>query len=128
MKIQNFSNFYSHYHSLPKDTCCRATIANGYLGTVVYSDTVYMNGVYNGRLGDSHRARIPSTAAIEVKLASGAASQNETFKLDVERGKTKYEIQASKSRKVLVLCAKQRTLPQTGGLVLSESGHLYAVY
>lgn len=35
----------------------RCSVANGQLATIVYSDTVYMNGLYNGQRGNSHRAR-----------------------------------------------------------------------
>lgn len=54
-----------------------ASIGNGYLGTIIYSDTVHISGVYNGRahsrawpiypvywIDHTHRARIPSTCAI----------------------------------------------------------------
>ncbi|CAF1358035.1 unnamed protein product [Adineta ricciae] len=36
-------------------------IGNGHVATVVFSDFIYMNGLYNGDNGTSHRARIPST-------------------------------------------------------------------
>lgn len=36
-------------------------VGNGHLASVVLRDTVFMNGLYNGELGKSHRARIPST-------------------------------------------------------------------
>ncbi|CAF3541630.1 unnamed protein product [Rotaria sp. Silwood1] len=36
-------------------------IGNGHIATVVFSDFIYMNGLYNGENGTSHRARIPST-------------------------------------------------------------------
>ncbi|CAF0972643.1 unnamed protein product [Rotaria sp. Silwood1] len=36
-------------------------VGNGHVATVVFSDFIYMNGLYNGENGTSHRARIPST-------------------------------------------------------------------
>ncbi|CAF3413981.1 unnamed protein product [Rotaria socialis] len=36
-------------------------VGNGHVATVVFSDFIYMNGLYNGDNGTSHRARIPST-------------------------------------------------------------------
>jgi hypothetical protein len=40
-------------------------IGNGYLGTQIGSDAIYVSGVYNGVASEtpSHRARIPSTVA-----------------------------------------------------------------
>lgn len=46
------------------------SIGNGQLATGVYTDTVYMNGLYNGELGESHRARIPSQ--INIRMSVGA--------------------------------------------------------
>jgi protein-glucosylgalactosylhydroxylysine glucosidase len=36
------------------------TLGNGHLGFTVLTDDVYMNGLYNGRAGLSHRAKIPN--------------------------------------------------------------------
>lgn len=54
------------------------SVANGYLGTVIYSDSVHVSGVFNGKAYSkkkpvypvyfyqhAHRARIPSTASID---------------------------------------------------------------
>ncbi|XP_038059781.1 protein-glucosylgalactosylhydroxylysine glucosidase-like isoform X2 [Patiria miniata] len=71
---------------LPNETCCLPAVGNGYLATVVYSDTIYVNGVYNGRGGASHRARIPSTAAIQVSLPSNVSVSKESYSLDLENG------------------------------------------
>ena len=40
-------------------------IGNGYIGTQIGSDSMYVSGVYNGLASEtpSHRARIPSTVA-----------------------------------------------------------------
>ena len=62
------------------------SIANGHVGTNVFTDTVYMNGVYNGFKGESHRARIPSRNNIRILTATGARD-DETLSLDVETGK-----------------------------------------
>jgi hypothetical protein len=42
-------------------------IGNGHIATNVLSDTIYMNGFYSGYKEDSHRARLQSTAAVNVK-------------------------------------------------------------
>ncbi|XP_071807639.1 protein-glucosylgalactosylhydroxylysine glucosidase-like [Asterias amurensis] len=70
--------------SLPSQQCCLPTVGNGYLATVVYSDTIYVNGIYNGRGGNSHRARIPSTAAITV--SSKTAIKKQSYSLSVTNG------------------------------------------
>lgn len=46
--------------SRPNDSKLLPTLGNGQLGFAVLSDSVYMNGLYNGRAGLSHRARIPN--------------------------------------------------------------------
>ncbi|XP_071492850.1 protein-glucosylgalactosylhydroxylysine glucosidase-like [Diadema antillarum] len=71
--------------SLPSDACCVASVGNGYLATVVFSDTIHLNRVYNGRYGSSHRADIPSPAHIRVDTNSINIS-NETYSLDVLNG------------------------------------------
>ncbi|XP_072036916.1 protein-glucosylgalactosylhydroxylysine glucosidase-like [Amphiura filiformis] len=61
-------------------------VGNGHLATTVLSDWIFVNGVYNGRLGlsnhASHRARIPSTNAIDV------AFQNQNDENAVEKSYT----------------------------------------
>ena len=73
------------------------SVANGYLGTVIYSDSVYVSGVYNGRAypkkypiypiylyQHAHRARIPSTASINFKI-NGIKGRS-SYALDVSEG------------------------------------------
>ncbi|XP_064597126.1 uncharacterized protein LOC135463672 [Liolophura sinensis] len=63
-----------------------ASVGNGHLATVVYSDTIYVNGLYNGVLGWSHRARIPSTQAIRIQVAGKQCNTTREYSLDVARG------------------------------------------
>ena len=73
------------------------SVANGYIGTVIYSDSVHVSGVYNGKAypkkkpiypvyfyQHAHRARIPSTAAIDFRV-SGIQGKT-SFALDVREG------------------------------------------
>lgn len=46
--------------SLPSDPNWMPILSNGHIGVQVMSHNVYMNGVYNGERGLSHRARIPN--------------------------------------------------------------------
>uniref|UniRef100_A0A182K3N7 Glycoside hydrolase family 65 central catalytic domain-containing protein n=1 Tax=Anopheles christyi TaxID=43041 RepID=A0A182K3N7_9DIPT len=64
------------------------TLANGHLGFVVYSDSVHLNGVYNGLKGVSHRARIPNYANIQLGNCSSlrAHPKNCRYQLDMRRG------------------------------------------
>ncbi|CAF1270300.1 unnamed protein product [Adineta steineri] len=48
-------------------------IGNGHLATVVYNDVIYMNGLYNGQNGTSHRACIPSTLNWQFKINSSSS-------------------------------------------------------
>nr|XP_054752831.1 protein-glucosylgalactosylhydroxylysine glucosidase-like [Lytechinus pictus] len=69
---------------LPEDDCCKASIGNGYLATTVYTDTIYKNGLYNGRNGESDRARIPSTIAIKIQQSQPEIKNS--YLLDVLNG------------------------------------------
>lgn len=62
------------------------SIGNGQLSTGVYTDTVYMNGLYNGELGESHRARIPSQINIRMSIDGGQTVTQQRFILDTEKG------------------------------------------
>ncbi|KAI8428264.1 hypothetical protein MSG28_002481 [Choristoneura fumiferana] len=53
-------------HSLPTEARFMPSIGNGHIATNIFSDTVYLNGLYNGRKGESHRARIPAWANIRL--------------------------------------------------------------
>ena len=59
-------------------------ISNGHIATKVLSDTIYMNGFYSGYKEDSHRARLQSTAAVNVKYTDGKDSRSYT--LDMANG------------------------------------------
>uniref|UniRef100_H2ZEB2 Protein-glucosylgalactosylhydroxylysine glucosidase n=1 Tax=Ciona savignyi TaxID=51511 RepID=H2ZEB2_CIOSA len=45
---------------LPNNPRFYPTVANGVVGLVLFGDTMHMAGLYNGRKGESHRARIQS--------------------------------------------------------------------
>ncbi len=65
-----------------------ASVGNGHLATNVFSDAVFVNGVYNGRLGESHRARVQSLHASEFRIVEGCVSQEpeRLYRLDMRRG------------------------------------------
>lgn len=82
----NATNFESS--SLSWDPRLNPSVGNGYLATTVFSDTVYVSGIFNGRgtKTPSHRARIPSTAAIIVGSNLTSNATVELFSLNVEQG------------------------------------------
>ncbi|XP_006813312.1 protein-glucosylgalactosylhydroxylysine glucosidase-like [Saccoglossus kowalevskii] len=68
---------------LPYDYRFRPNIGNGHIATNVLTDTVYMNGVMNGYRADSHRARIPSTNAINITIDD---TETRNFTLNMYEG------------------------------------------
>lgn len=69
--------------SLPNDSKWLPTLSNGHLGFTVLSDEVYMNGLYNGKNGLSHRAKIPNFANI---LLADCLKQICKYTLNMKRG------------------------------------------
>ncbi|XP_047987690.1 protein-glucosylgalactosylhydroxylysine glucosidase [Leguminivora glycinivorella] len=53
-------------HSLPSEDRFMPSIGNGHIATNIFSNTVYLNGLYNGHKGESHRARIPAWANVRL--------------------------------------------------------------
>lgn len=74
------------FFSLPTDELEMPSIGNGQLATGIYTDTVYMNGLYNGEKGESHRARIPSQINIRMDVTSNINAAQQRFILDTEKG------------------------------------------
>ena len=90
-------------------------VGNGHLATTIFSDSIFVNGLYNGKLGkrdeetifffhkifdllffsntilgDSHRARIPSIFAAEFSIGGCAPEEMiKTYRLETKRGKYK---------------------------------------
>lgn len=68
----------------------KPVLANGHIGYVPFSDSIYMNGLYNGHKDNSHRARIPNYANIYFEPCNGQKSINNSvlcnYGLDIERG------------------------------------------
>lgn len=61
-------------------------IGNGHVATVVQSNAIYMNGLYNGEGTTSHRARIPSTAAVIATIVSPVSGWQRKYRMDFGRG------------------------------------------
>ena len=77
-----------------RDGTFMPSVANGYVGTVIYSDTIHVSGVFNGKAypkkhpvypvylyQHTHRARIPSTASVGFSIPG--VSGDTSYALDV---------------------------------------------
>lgn len=92
----NMSSTVFTSNTLPEDERLMATVGNGYLATRIYSDSVFVSGVYNGRRREpSHRARIPSTVAIRMSLEDDTVATNTLYSLDVGRGLFTHRVEGS---------------------------------
>lgn len=67
-----------------------ASVGNGYIATNVYSDTIYVSGIFNGRgtTAPSHRARIPSTC--DVKPRTNVPNTTQLWSLNVAQAVFRY--------------------------------------
>ncbi|GAB0096819.1 protein-glucosylgalactosylhydroxylysine glucosidase [Sergentomyia squamirostris] len=50
------------------------TLANGHIGFVVFEHSILVNGLYNGFMGYSHRARIPNHANIQLRNCANSTT------------------------------------------------------
>ncbi|XP_066108603.1 protein-glucosylgalactosylhydroxylysine glucosidase-like [Saccopteryx bilineata] len=98
-------------HALPGDPRLWATVTNAYLGTRVYHDTLHVSGVYNGALGDTHRAILPSPLNVQLEASAGTGEPMTTaFVLDTNTGSFLHTLEGSSFRASQRIYA-HRTLP-----------------
>ena len=74
----------------------KPVLANGHIGFVPYGDSIYMNGLYNGLKGDSHRARIPNYANVQFEPCTQRSSKNAevcAYELDIYNGVFRTQVQ-----------------------------------
>ncbi|NXP54487.1 PGGHG glucosidase, partial [Heliornis fulica] len=79
--------------ALPSDPRLLATVTNAYLGTRVYRDIFHVNGVYNGAVGDTHRADIPSPVNVRMVTAPDTENLAEIFTLNTRTGTFSHVLQ-----------------------------------
>ncbi|CAG4943725.1 unnamed protein product [Colias eurytheme] len=84
-------------HTLPTDDRFMASIGNGHVATNVFSDTIYMNGLYNGRKGESRRARIPAWSNIRLNSTLTHHPYSPVYSLDTKRGVFKVTVDRDRS-------------------------------
>ena len=91
--------------TLPSDPRLLATVTNAYLGTRIYRDILHVNGIYNGTVGDTHRADIPSPVNVRMNMVT-EDNLSETFSLDTRTG------MRQPHHRVLVLFVANAAVPQ----------------
>ncbi|NXS99837.1 PGGHG glucosidase, partial [Jacana jacana] len=80
--------------SLPSDPRLLPTVTNAYLGTRVYRDILHVNGVYNGAVGVTHRADVPSPISVRMTVP-GVDKPAETFTLNSRTGTFSHQLQSA---------------------------------
>ncbi|KAH9490327.1 hypothetical protein Btru_034974 [Bulinus truncatus] len=70
---------------LPSNKNYIPEVGNGHIATVVQSDAIFMNGLYNGASTTSHRARIPSPAGYDI-ASTTPPGLSRLYSLDLGRG------------------------------------------
>ncbi|XP_077296187.1 protein-glucosylgalactosylhydroxylysine glucosidase-like [Arctopsyche grandis] len=88
LKIIDFNplpHIFTTYR-LPLDPKFMCNIGNGHLATDIFSNTVYMNGFYNGNKGESHRARIPAWCNVRLNSTIGETGLKPSYTLDTSSG------------------------------------------
>ena len=70
---------------LPDDVRFNPPIGNGHVATNVLSDTIYMNGLFNGHEDYSSRARIQSTVSVDFR-----GNANKRYTLNMYEGVVLY--------------------------------------
>ena len=61
-------------------------LSNGFIGTTVKNNSIYVNGLYSGLHERSHRLRVPSMTAVEAYFSLETANEITSFHFDVRRG------------------------------------------
>ncbi|XP_062551750.1 protein-glucosylgalactosylhydroxylysine glucosidase-like [Armigeres subalbatus] len=82
------TNYLFNSNQFPDSTSV-PTLSNGNLGFTVFGDSVFLTGVYNGRGSQSHRARIPNYANVQLSLCSQPETNPPycTYQLDIKFGR-----------------------------------------
>lgn len=90
------SHVFSTY-TLPGNTRFMPSIGNGHLAANIFSDTIYMNGLYNGYKGHSRRARIPNWANIRLNSTLTTTSVTPIYSLDTKEGVFRVRVDRERS-------------------------------
>ncbi|XP_041984111.1 protein-glucosylgalactosylhydroxylysine glucosidase-like isoform X1 [Aricia agestis] len=94
--VSNEAHIFS-CNNLPSDDHFMPSIGNGHVATNIFSDTVYMNGLYNGRKGESRRARIPAWANVRLNSTLTHLPFKPVYSLDTKQGVFKVTVDRDRS-------------------------------
>lgn len=61
-------------------------IGNGHLASTVFDNKVYVNGLYNGERGESHRARVPNIHNFQILPVDPEGFINHRYVLYLKNG------------------------------------------
>lgn len=73
-------------NEMPKDHKILPYVGNGHLASTVFYDSIYLNGLYNGYEGESHRARVPNFHNFEIVSPDGSFKDKQ-YALHLKNGK-----------------------------------------
>lgn len=76
----------------------KPVLSNGHIGVVPYGESVYMNGLYNGYEGNSHRAKIPNYGNVQFDPCTPNApkvSETCSYALDIYDGLFRTRVQVN---------------------------------
>lgn len=74
------------FYSLPENLNFAPTLGNGHLGFTLFGDAIFVNGIYNGDHNNSHRARVPNYANIEVTPMNFKTPSQTSYSMNVRHG------------------------------------------
>lgn len=78
--------FFIINNRIPDDPRVLPTIGNGHIATVVKTDTLCMNNLYNGYAIKTHRALLPAILVRNVSMDGNVTSK---YSLDLKNGTLK---------------------------------------
>ena len=73
-------------NELPHNKDLLPTIANGFLGTRIFSSCIYAAGIFNGDHLNSHRAAIPSTVPFDITLQGVPGKLEKSYTINAKLG------------------------------------------
>lgn len=85
MRLKTYDTYNFYTTQLPSNLDLLPVLGNGHIGFTAFSQNVFMNGLYNGKEGESSRARIPNWANFRVNHCLSRPNECE-WNLNVKDG------------------------------------------
>jgi len=76
----------AYCYRLPEDVRLWPSVGNGHISMVAHSENIFMNGLYNGYMTESHRAVIPCPLSANVTRINNQQAANRTYVLNTRAG------------------------------------------